>query len=289
MKKGMSVRTYISTPISIPPNITVIPFNSYSTLKTFTLPVVSTNSGRMLIFKDMLGTSATNPVTLSTIGLDRIERSSVSSISLSQNFGAWTFMNDGFTKWFLTDVYQNTFPVQLRVFFKPGLWAKFYTNTGSIPDSNIATGSGWGTPISGTFTSGPTGTNGSNTPGPTNVIHYGNNDGYQPGGNYNYSAVYSGFMYSATSGTIVFHIQTDDGFRLDYNGSNMINAWGQQGATDYYSSQVSMPAGYTPIIMRWYDTGGGGQSRMWYNRNSVGDSEDGTGVYYYLPSNITQT
>ena len=106
------VTTYISTPISIPSNAMLIPFNSYSSIKTFNLPIASTNAGRMLIFKDMLGTSATYPINLSTIGLDRIERTSVSSMSLSQAFGAWTFMNDGRTNWFLTDVYQNTFPIK---------------------------------------------------------------------------------------------------------------------------------------------------------------------------------
>lgn len=290
------ITTYISTPITIPPNAMLIPFNSYSTLKTFILPVVSTNQGRMLIFKDMLGTSGTNPVALSTIGLDRIERSGVSSMSLSQTFGAWTFMNDGRTNWFLTDVYKNTLPIQSNVSFLPGLWAKFYTNTGSIPDSNgppgnVAgtSGSGWGTALTGTFTSGPTGVNGSNTPGPTNIIHYGNNDGYQPVSSYNYSAVYSGFIYSAVGGTIQFQMQTDDGMRVDFNGANVIIAWQQQGATNYNSSSLTLPAGYTPIVIRWYDTGGGGQSILWHNINGAGYNMDGTGVYYYAPSNITQS
>ena len=99
-------------PITIPSNVMVIPVNLSSTSKTFTLPVVSTNQGRMLIFKDYYGTSANSTIRLSTVGLDRIERTSVSSMALSQTFGAWTFMNDGRTNWFLTDVYQNTFPIK---------------------------------------------------------------------------------------------------------------------------------------------------------------------------------
>ena len=284
-----------SLPIAIPSNAMVIPVNLSSMSKTFTLPVVSTNQGRMLIFKDYYGASAKSTISLSTIGLDRIERSGVSSMSLSQTFGAWTFMNDGFTKWFLTDVYQNTFPVQCNISYLPGLWAKFYTNTGSIPDSNGppgnsagSSGSGWGTALTGTFTSGPTGVNGSNTPGPTNIIHYGNNDGYQPVSTYNYSAVYSGFMYSASGGTIQFQMQTDDGMRVDYNGANVIIAWQQQGATNYNSASLTMPAGFTPIVIRWYDTGGGGQSILWYNINGAGYVMDGTGVYYYAQSNIDQ-
>ena len=284
----------MAQPLTIPSNATVIPVNLSSMRKTFTLPVVSTNQGRMLIFKDYYGASANSTINLSTVGLDRIERSGVSSISLSQTFGAWTFMNDGLTKWFITDVYKNTLPIQSNISFLPGLWAKFYTNAGQ-PDSNGppgnsagTSGSAWGTPIIGTFTSGPAGTLGSNTPGPTNVIHYGNNDGYQPGGNANYQAVYSGFIYSATGGTIQFQMQTDDGMRVDYNGANVIIAWQPQGATNYNSASLTMPAGYTPIVVRWYDSGGGGQSIMWYNMNGTGYNSNGAGVYFYAPSNITQ-
>jgi len=50
-----------------------------------------------------------------------------------------------------------------------------------------------------------------------------------------------------------------------------------------------LPAGYTPIVIRWYDTGGGGQSILWHNINNAGYNMDGTGVYYYAPSNITQS
>jgi len=275
-------------PITIPSNAMVIPVNLSSTSKTFTLPVVSTNQGRMLIFKDYYGNSANSTIRLSTIGLDRIESTGVSSTSLSLAFGAWTFMNDGLTNWFLTDVYQNTFPVQCNISYLPGLWAKFYTNTGSVPDSNAAGGSGWGTAITGTFTSGPAGVNGSNTPGPTNIIHYGNNDGYQPAGNYNYAAVYSGFIYSAAGGTIQFQMQTDDGMRVDFNGANAINQWQQQGATNYNSASLTLPAGFTPIVIRWYDTGGGGQSILWHNINGAGYNSNGSGVYYYAQCNITQ-
>ena len=112
-------------PIAISSNVMVIPVNLSSMSKTFTLPVVSTNQGRMLIFKDYYGNSANSTIRLSTIGLDRIERSSVSSMALSQTFGAWTFMNDGRTNWFLTDVYQNTLPIEIMTSYLPGLWTRF--------------------------------------------------------------------------------------------------------------------------------------------------------------------
>ena len=98
----------MALPISIPNNTFLIPVNLSSSYKTFTLPVVSTNVGRTLIFKDMYGNAANSTIRLSTIGLDRIERSNVSSMVLSNSYGAWTFMNDGITKWFLTNAYLNS-------------------------------------------------------------------------------------------------------------------------------------------------------------------------------------
>lgn len=98
----------MATPITVPNNTTLIPVNLSSSFKTFTLPVVSTNAGRMLIFKDLYGNAANSTLRLSTIGADRIELSNVSSMSLSNAYGAWTFFNDGITKWFLTNAYLNS-------------------------------------------------------------------------------------------------------------------------------------------------------------------------------------
>ncbi len=97
-----------TVPRSIPTGSFLVPINTFSTLKTITLPVVSTNPGRLLILKDYLGFASTNVIRLSTLGLDRIERSNISSMTLSNAYGAWTFTNDGRTNWFLTDVYTNS-------------------------------------------------------------------------------------------------------------------------------------------------------------------------------------
>ena len=99
----------------------------------------------------------------------------------------------------------------------------------------------------------------------------------------------SGFIFSGAGGNIQFRIVTDDGFRLDFNGVNAINQWQQQGATTYTSGVLTLPSGYTPIVMRWYDTGGGGAATMEYNINSTGYTSNGTNVYFYATSNITQT
>ena len=146
-----------TNPITIPSSAFVIPVNVSSSFKTFTLPVVSTNPGRLLIFKDRFGTSGISTIRLSTIGLDRIERSNVSSMVLTSAYGAWWFQNDGITNWFLTDAYLNTAAiVQPTPPFLPGLWVKTYANTSQIPNSNgPATSAGnslnWGALLTTTF------------------------------------------------------------------------------------------------------------------------------------------
>ena len=279
-------------PISIPNNSILIPVNLSSSHKTFTLPVVSTNAGRTLIFKDMFGNSANSTIRLSTIGLDRIERSNVSSMALSSAYGAWWFNNDGITEWFITSVYTNS------VYFSPvvpslsnGLWVKAYANTGSVPNSNgpvayTGSTSNWGALLNTTFVGNIFAS--SNTPGPSSYIYYGNSYSIYPTGNTNYSLIMSGFIYSASPGSIQFRIVTDDGFRLDFNGANAILSWKGQGATTYTSSRLYLPYGYTPIVMRWFDTAGSGNATMEYNINSAGYTSNGTNVYFYTPSNITQ-
>jgi hypothetical protein len=169
-----------------------------------------------------------------------------------------------------------------------GLWAKFYTQT-SGPSIDGPTGGGWGTPITGTFTSAPGATLNSNTPGPTSVIWYGNNNGYYAAGNASYSAVYTGFIYSASGGTIQFQFNTDDGMVVFFNGVNVLSSWIPQADTQYTSGLITLPIGYTPIVSRWFDSGGGGQSILRTNINGGGFTENGAGRYFYLASNITQT
>ena len=282
----------MANPITIPNNTMIIPVNLSSSYKTFTLPVVSTNAGRMLIFKDMFGNAANSTIRLSTIGLDRIERSNVSSMVLSNSYGAWSFTNDGITNWFLTNAYLNSlFIVQPSPPYLAGLWVKSYANSGSIPNSNgpptfSGSGNSWGALLTTTYVGNIFAS--SNTPGASSYIYYGNNNGIYPTGNTNFSLIMSGLLYSAGGGNIQFRIVTDDGFRLDYNGVNAINQWQQQGATTYTSAVLTMPVGYTPIIMRWYDTGGGGIATMEYNMNSAGYTSNGTNVYFYATSNLTQ-
>lgn len=282
-----------TVPRTIPTNSFLLPINTFSTVKTITLPIVSTNPGRVLILKDYLGYAASNTIRLSTVGLDRIERSSVSSMVLSNSYAAYWFVNDGMTNWFLTDAYLNTLGiVEATPPWLPGLYVKTYANTGSIPDNNgPATAAGnsgnWGALLTTTFVGAPYA--GSNTPGGSSVFYYGNNFGVYPSGNANFSYIARGSFFSATSGTIQFIMETDDGMRVDFNNVNVLNQWQQQGQTGYTSASLTLPAGYTPLLIRWYDTGGGGASLLRWSINGGGYSSNGSGVLFYATSNITQT
>ena len=213
---------------------------------------------------------------------------STPALRLAEGYLAWKWGINSFLApshpWYST---QPVLPGGGPAYFT-GLWAKFYTQTGG-PSVNGPDGGGWGTPITGTFTSAPGATLNSNTPGPTSVIWYGNNNGYYPAGNASYSAVYTGFIYSASGGTIQFQFNTDDGMVVFFNGVNVLQSWASQGDTQYTSGSITLPAGYTPIVSRWYDGGGGGQSILRTNINGGGFTENGAGRYFYLASNITQT
>lgn len=149
----------------------------------------------------------------------------------------------------------------------------FYANTGSIPDRSGPTdaggnGTNWGSIIQAAQALNP--------------IYFGNNLGVYIAGQGNYSALTTGFVYSASVGTIQFQGITDDGLIVNFNGTNVIDQYQQQGSTTYYSGTLTLPAGYTPIRITWYDTGGGGDYRINFSINGGAYISDGTGVFYNL-------
>lgn len=151
----------MATPITIPDTAYIIPVNLSSSWKTFTLPVVSTNVGRTLIFKDMFGNATNSTIRLSTIGLDRIDAANASVMILSNAYGAWTFGNDGIRSWFLMDVYQNNLltvgPAVASLNPIPALRYSFLSGnySGVSPVANIGSNSalGSGTVVASSYTS----------------------------------------------------------------------------------------------------------------------------------------
>ena len=100
----------LTTPLTIPANTSLLLVGTSSFSKTFILPTISTNPGRLLIFKDIYGSFSTSSVFLSTTGLDGFENNA-STMRLDTNYGAWTFLNDAVTRWYLMDSYKNTMTV----------------------------------------------------------------------------------------------------------------------------------------------------------------------------------
>lgn len=163
----------MATPISIPTNAYLIPVNLSSSWKTFTLPVVSTNSGRTIIFKDMFGNAAISTIRLSTIGLDRIERSNVSSMVLSNAYGAWSFANDGSTNWFLMDTYLNT------LYLAEQIGASIVSSglINNLDAASYSSGSTWTALVGNNQSILGSGTTTTSTPGGQNAIVF-NGSGY---------------------------------------------------------------------------------------------------------------
>lgn len=95
-------------------NATIYSVNVSSSAKRIQLPSISTIPGQSIIIKDAEGFSGVNnsSILVSTTGNDRFEYSTTSTFVLSQNFGSWTFMNDGISSWFLVDTYLNNVNIQ---------------------------------------------------------------------------------------------------------------------------------------------------------------------------------
>lgn len=263
----------MAQPITIPTNAYIIPVNLSSTWKTFTLPVVSTNAGRMIIFKDMFGNAANSTIRLSTIGLDRIERSNVSSMALSNAYGAWTFMNDGITNWFLMDAYRNSLGIIPQPpSYSNFLWTQFRNMTSSTP-SFTAGGSGWGNAIG--------------TPGAYNPINF--QDGDSRAGQSDFvGIVCKGYFFSSSNTTVNFRIIVDDGGYVWFNNTGVItNAWILQGDTTYTSATLNVTAGYTPFQFNFYEWGGGMTCELYYSIAGGAYQSDGTGRFFHDPSSKT--
>lgn len=257
----------MALPISIPNNSFLIPVNLSSSHKTFTLPVVSTNVGRTIIFKDMYGNAANSTIRLSTIGLDRIERSNVSSMVLSNAYGAWSFMNDGITNWFLTNAYLNSLPIiQPAPPVQPFLWSQFRNMTQSDP-SFIAGGTGWGAAIG--------------TPSNYNPINFQDGDS-RIGQSDQVGIVCKGYFFSSSNTTVQFRIVVDDGGYVWFNNTAVItNAWRLQGDTAYTSATLNVTSGYTPFQYNFYEWGGGMTCELYYSVAGAAFTADGTGRFFH--------
>ena len=151
-------------PLTIPSNTSLLLVGTSSLTKTFILPAISTNPGRLLIFKDIYGSFSTSSVFLSTTGLDGFENNG-STMTLATSYGAWTLMNDAMTKWFLIDSYKNTMLVSLTSVGLGQLVAGYILNleastfTSGATSWTPSTGNTWTIYNSPSVATSPTGTN----------------------------------------------------------------------------------------------------------------------------------
>jgi hypothetical protein len=152
------------------------------------------------------------------------------------------------------------------------LWTRFYNLTGD-PSINGPGSSGWGSLI---------GTAGAYSP-----INYQDSDS-RIGQSDFVGVVSKGFMYSATQTVVTFRTLSDDGIVVIFNGSNVIQNWTYHGDTTDTSASVTLPAGYTPIELRFFEWGGGFTCELSWSVGSTGSYvSDGTSRMYHTNASKT--
>ena len=146
------------------------------------------------------------------------------------------------------------------------LWTRFYNIT-SDPSINGPGSSGWGALIG--------------TAGAYDPINFHDSDGRI--GQSDYVGVISkGFMYSATTTVVTFRTNSDDGIVVFFNGANVLQNWTYHGDTINNSASVTLPAGYTPIELRFFEWGGGFTCELYWSVGSTGTYVSaGTGVMFH--------
>jgi hypothetical protein len=147
------------------------------------------------------------------------------------------------------------------------LWTRFYNITSSGPSTNGPGSSGWGSLIG--------------TAGAYNPINYQDGDS-RIGQSDQVGVISKGFMYSASATVVTFRTVSDDGILVIFNGTNVINNWTLHGDTTDTSASVTLPAGYTPIELRFFEWGGGFTCELYWSVGSTGTYvSDGTSRMFH--------
>jgi hypothetical protein len=136
-----------------------------------------------------------------------------------------------------------------------GLYASIYAltvvqNGSTLPSSNGPGDTGWGKQL----WSGP-------------ITYVNIDDTYlqtRTGGSDYLGVQLSGYIYSPVTTTIQLETVSDDGVVVSLNGTNVISAWLYQGPTRTTSAVVTLNAGYNPIIMFYFEGGGGSVFQFQY-------------------------
>ena len=153
------------------------------------------------------------------------------------------------------------------------LWTRFYNMTASDPSINGPGSSGWGSLIG--------------TAGAYNPINFQDGDA-RIGQSDTFGVISKGFMFSATTTVVTFRTISDDGVVLYFNGTAVISNWTLHGDTQNDSASVTLPAGYTPIELRFFEWGGGATCELSWSVGSTGTFVSaGTGVMFYNDTSLS--
>ena len=153
------------------------------------------------------------------------------------------------------------------------LWTRFYNMTASDPSINGPGSSGWGSLIG--------------TAGAYNPINFQDSDA-RIGQSDTFGVISKGFMFSATTTVVTFRTISDDGVVLYFNGSAVISNWTLHGDTQNDSASVTLPAGYTPIELRFFEWTGGATCELSWSVGSTGTFVSaGTGVMFYNDTSLS--
>lgn len=89
----------------------------------------------------------------------------------------------------------------------------------------------------------------------------------------NITAMITGYILAPETANVTFKVQTDDGFYMNINGTNVISSWQDQGAltgSSYNATgSFSMTEGRIyPIKIFWHNTSAGAEARLFWNYGS---------------------
>jgi hypothetical protein len=156
------------------------------------------------------------------------------------------------------------------------LFTEFYASF-SVTDSSLSSPAIGGPPGRGWLTAAGSPLIG--TPGNYNPIVWSNGDS-RAGGTANFQTVSEGFIYSLNATTIMFQVSADDGFAVYLGGVAVVSRWFCC-SSPFTSSSVSLSAGFTSFIVRYFNSWGSGNLNFAYQLGGVGGFQtDGTGVFF---------
>lgn len=151
--------------------------------------------------------------------------------------------------------------------YKNSLYSRFYVITANPPSSNGPGNSGWRGQIG--------------TPGAYNPVYFGDND-TRITATTSVGILTSGYVYSPTTTTVTFQTLTDDGIRVDFNGSNIINSFIAMAPSTITSASCQLYAGqYHPIKLIYYQGVGSMIFQLSYKIGTGAYTTDGQGVFYH--------